>query len=347
MLVGDSIQTQVQSAEPLEENGEMLLKENNTAVIKLRHPYQILRTLPKDATPAQQDSAIQAAFQPEKIHYSNKPDTLRLPGQPLGKSLHDVSLPQYYKQTYFESDSLLHPEINGGRMGIAGDPVPYLVSNDTYLTGLLMIFLIGTILMVSRSIRFILYQFKVFFYGGHQDSFEQKETAGEMNYQFILCFQTMVLVSLAFYYMLVDTSVDTYVLSDYELMGLFCLATLGCFAIKMIFSLWANWTFFSKRQISEFNHSELFLTALEGVILLPIILLYTFFDAPLHFLLVSTIFVLFFVKLLVFYKSYCIFFQGKAYFLQFFLYFCTLEIAPLATLSGTLVLISQLLKITY
>ena len=54
-----------------------------------------------------------------------------------------------------------------------------------------------------------------------------------------------------------------------------------------------------------------------------------------------------FIKLLSFYKVYRIFFQRKAYFLQFFLYFCTLEIVPLATLGGVLMLIDKLLKITY
>ena len=32
---------------------------------KPRHTYQVLRSLPKDATPAQQGSAIQATFQPK------------------------------------------------------------------------------------------------------------------------------------------------------------------------------------------------------------------------------------------------------------------------------------------
>ena len=87
-------------------------------------PAQAISRLPKDATPAQQDSAIQAAFHPGEIHYSSRPDTLRLPGEPLGKSVYEASIPQYYKETYFTSDSLMHPEISGGRMGIAGEPIP-------------------------------------------------------------------------------------------------------------------------------------------------------------------------------------------------------------------------------
>ena len=35
---------------------------------KPQTPYEVLRLLPKDATPAQQDSAIQEWFEPKEIH---------------------------------------------------------------------------------------------------------------------------------------------------------------------------------------------------------------------------------------------------------------------------------------
>ena len=53
---------------------------------KPQTPYQVLRLLPKDATPAQQDSAIQAWFAPEEIHYSEQPDTLHLPGEGIPRA---------------------------------------------------------------------------------------------------------------------------------------------------------------------------------------------------------------------------------------------------------------------
>ena len=64
-------------------------------------PYQVLRLLPKDATPAQQDSAIQAWFQPGEIHYSEQPDTLHLPGHEIPRDLKDVNLPQDYRESFF------------------------------------------------------------------------------------------------------------------------------------------------------------------------------------------------------------------------------------------------------
>ena len=57
--------------------------------------------LPKDATPAQQDSAIRAWFHPGEIHYSDMPDTLHLPGHGVGRNLKEVNLPQYYRESFY------------------------------------------------------------------------------------------------------------------------------------------------------------------------------------------------------------------------------------------------------
>lgn len=347
MHLSDSIKAQVQQpVVAVEENGEMLMEVQNT-VGKLRHPYQILRTLPKDATPAQQDSAIQAAFHPAEIRYSSRPDTLRLPGTELGKSAYDTSIPQYYKETYFRRDSLMQKEISGGRMGIAGDPIPYLVSNDSIMSGGLLLFLVLTILVISRSMRFITYQFKSFLYPERSDSIEIKETAGEVNNLFFLCLQSIVLSSLMFFYCMVDSTSETYVIEMYPLLGLFFVSVLGVFLLKELLYLWANWTFFSSHQITVSLRSRLFLTSFMGVLLLPLVLIYTFFALPTKILMFSGILVIGFIKILTFYKVYRIFFQRKTHFLQFFLYFCTLEIVPLANMVGILMLIDKLLKITY
>ena len=35
----------------------------------------------------------------------------------------DVQLPQYYREGFFSKDTLFHPELPGGRYGVAGDPI--------------------------------------------------------------------------------------------------------------------------------------------------------------------------------------------------------------------------------
>ena len=78
-------------------------------------PATVLSWLPRNATPAQQDSAIQAHFQPGEVRWSNRPDTLHLPGHDKGHNMLDTQLPQYYREGFFSKDSMFHPELPGGR----------------------------------------------------------------------------------------------------------------------------------------------------------------------------------------------------------------------------------------
>ena len=99
MLLQDSIHTEAIVAPELPDLTEHTPTRPQT-------PYQVLRLLPEDATPAQQDSAIQAWFQPGEIHYSSQPDTLHLPGHGIGRNLKDVNLPQYYRENFFSKSDI-------------------------------------------------------------------------------------------------------------------------------------------------------------------------------------------------------------------------------------------------
>ena len=95
MIIGDSIQTTINATVP-----EAIVEVHPT---KPQTPYQVLRLLPKDATPAQQDSAIQAWLEPREIKFSEQPDTLHLPGEGIPKDLKVVNLPQYYRENFSQT----------------------------------------------------------------------------------------------------------------------------------------------------------------------------------------------------------------------------------------------------
>ena len=76
----------------------------------------------------------------------------------------EVNLPQYYRESFFAKDSLLHPELTGGRFGIAGDPVPYTVRNDNAITCMLIFCFVMALVSFAHSRQYILRQLKVFFY---------------------------------------------------------------------------------------------------------------------------------------------------------------------------------------
>lgn len=212
-------------------------------------PYQVLSKLPKDATPAQQDSAIQATFHQENLHLSTRPDTLHLPGHDKGKGPKDISLPQYYRESFFSNDTLLHPEISGGRYGVAGDPVPYTISGDNTITSLLLICFVVAMISFGRSHDFIFRQAKGFFSVPHSGlTTEVTETTGEFRFQFFLGALTCLLASIITFFYVQDRVADTFILrSQYMLIWIFFGCFLGYFLLKSLLYAVVNWAFFDKK----------------------------------------------------------------------------------------------------
>lgn len=126
------------------------------AITTIPHPLQqtfnpktIIESLPIDATPAQQDSAIQAQLPKRERMRSAQPDTLNLPGWhiPSGK-LSLATLDISYEQNFAASSSYYHPEIQFKPTGISATPLPYQLRQDNGITGILLCcFLITTIIL--------------------------------------------------------------------------------------------------------------------------------------------------------------------------------------------------------
>jgi hypothetical protein len=314
---------------------------------KPQTPYQVLRLLPKDATPAQQDSAIQAWFAPEEIHYSERPDTLHLPGEGIPRDLKDVQLPTYYRENFFSNDSLYHPELDGGRYGVAGDPVPEILSNDSLISGLLILCFLLMTLAFSRISGFFGRQIKDFFYlqkGEHS----VEETGDEINFQIIFSIITCFTCSLL-YYLYVLTMVDnTFVFStEHLLLGVIFLVMAAYFLLKFLLYTIVNIIMFDGSRNKKFLTTLIFLISMEGVLLFPVLLLCTYFQFPIHNAAIYTFLVVFFFKILIFYKTYVIFFAQKALYVQIFLYFCALEMVPLLSLWGGLAVIVNHLRVIF
>lgn len=314
---------------------------------KPQTPYQVLRLLPKDATPAQQDSAIQAWFQPGEIHYSSRPDTLHLPGHGIGKSLKEVNLPQYYREHFFSDNTYFHPELDGGRFGVAGDPIPYTTKNDNIITSMLLVCFVMTLVAFSFSRSFLLRQAKNFFYIPKTE-YTITETSTEIKAQFFFLLQTCLLMALLYFFYIRTYTANTFILSDeYLLVAILAGIFLGYFFLKFLVYAYVNLVFFTPKRNGLFFRTLLVLHSFEGILLFPIVALLTFFDIPAQTVVYYTIFVVILVKILTFYKSFVIFFRQNGLYLQIILYFCALEIIPLFALWGGLAVIANALKINF
>ena len=318
----------------------------STGTAKLT-PYQVLKLLPKDATPAQQDSAIQAWFQPGEIHYSQQPDTLHLPGHGIGRNLKEVNLPQYYRESFFSNDSLFHPELDAGSYGVAGDPLPYTIRNDSTITSLLLLCFAISLIAFSMCRNFMLQQLKSFFYTRKAEQMAN-ETSTEIKFQFFYLAQTCLLMALLYFIHTQRTVADTFVLSDeYLLIGIFFLVFLGYFIFKYTANTIVNLAFFNDKRNIHYFQSLLFIHSLEGLFLFPAVMIGLFFDVDYHSIVIYCLITVILVKILTFYKCFIIFFRQNRVFLQIILYFCTLEIVPLFALLGGLEFITNALKINF
>ncbi len=310
-------------------------------------PYQVLRLLPKDATPAQQDSAIQAWFQPGEIHYSEQPDTLHLPGHDIPRDLKNVNLPQYYRESFFSNDTLFHPELEAGRYGVVGDPIPYVIGNDNIISSLLIISFVIAMLTISICRNFIFRQFKDFIYIPKSENIHHT-TSNEFNALTFFTTLTALMLALLYFFYTKTYVADTFILTDeYILIGIIFGIILGYFFIKVIIYSFVNLTFFKGKKNRQWTETYVFLTVIEGILLFPSVLLLSYFDISPQYIAYYFIFVLILVKIGTFYKSFIIFFKQNVLYLQIILYFCALEIIPLLALWGGLRFLINNLKINF
>lgn len=310
------------------------------------HTYEALQELPANATAVQQDSALQAVFQSRKARQPARPDTLQYLTQGSKIKVGKVNLPQYYKETFFSKDSLLHPEISGGRYGVAGDPVPYSIKGDDMITGLLLGCIVLALVAFARSRRFIVRQAKNFFRIESRGTTEITETTGEFRFQFFLVLQTCLLFSLIAYFYTHESISDAFVFtSQYQLIALFFGIFAAYYIVKAMLSAFVNWVFFDKRGNEQWLKAQLFLTSMLGEALFPMVMLQSYFGLTVQNAAYYIVFVIGLVKILSFYKTYLIFFRCRAFNSQIILYFCTLEIMPLLLLCGGLAMTIDYLRI--
>ena len=302
MIVRDSIQTMTDATVP-----EAIVEVHPT---KPQTPYQVLRLLPKDATPAQQDSAIQAWLGHREIRYSEQPDTLHLPGEGVPKDLKAVSLPQYYRENFFSKDTLYHEELSAqDYFGMPGDPVPYSYANDNLVTSLLIIGFLLIAFAFSRMSNFIVGQAKNFIHPS-QNRLTLSETSSEIYMQVVLTFLACIVYALLYYLYATEYLAKTYVTtSEYVLLGIFLVVFVGYFLMRFGLYTMVNNLFFDSSRNKKFLTSLLYLSSIEGLLLYPALALLAFMHLPAQNAIWYCLTVVILVKILTFYKSFTIFFK--------------------------------------
>jgi len=229
--------------------------------------------------------------------------------------------------------------------GTLGSVPDYNVRHDDALTLLILACALLLLIIIGNSMRTIKRYFKEFFFPSSASDYDVP--SGITLLQFSLAIMTSVTVALCSFLYAANLPGFFIIDSTIAVTGLFTGLFAAYFLLKwLLYSLVNNVLFGSKKSL-QWNHSFFFLSALEGGMMFPLVLMIAYLGLSIENALYYFSFVLILNKILSFYKSHCIFFRQKILFLQNILYFCALEMMPLLALSGAWLILAHFLKVNF
>jgi len=329
---------------------ETAFSADTMAVEAVKHvpltPAKVISWLPKNATPAQQDSIVQRYIKPAPITWSNRPDTLSLPGIPIKTIEYDPGTYKIYNETFFADKPFFHPELVGGPPGAAGEPRPYSITRDDSIMIVLLLCFTLTALGFALTRRFATEKARRFFRIGQHDHDENKYTSTDKLFQHFLVLQLYILWGLIYFFSLQHRGITLFIIDNYLVVATFAMTFFGYVIAKTLLYKISGAVFFTRHQSRLWMHDYRLILGLGGILLFPLLLLQAFFPLPAEATITGTYAIFGICKLLICYKQYIIFFrQNKAY-LQNIVYLCTLEIVPIFALVGLLSYITNYLKVS-
>lgn len=222
--------------------------------------------------------------------------------------------------------------------GMAGDPIPYQFKNDNIVTIVLMVSFFLVVWVISRSRHFLQNQLKEFFHPRKRENLFVEHTQNGFRGQVFLILQTCFLLGLLFFDLTQEKQVEVFnQISPYRILGMSFGICCSYYLIKSFLYACINNIFFERQQIEMWNKAYLLCVLGLGLALLPLTLLVVYFDLDFESLTNLFLFILVVDKILLFYKCNHIFFNYRLGWVHLFLYFCTLEIAPLLILLRALI----------
>lgn len=302
----------------------------------------------KGCSPSKIDSVIQANLPPRKIKWSQRPDTLEIPGIE-GRVPYSIELEHGYELGFFKENPLLHPEIVVGPNGKMSEPLVHQhQNNDKVATLTLGCFLLLTLIIrFTRS--FTSFQMKGFFQQAKKRESNNSipPTAGTA-----FVGMTYLLLSLMggiLFYLYAQGKYDLFFcqVSKPTLYAYY----VGCFFIffcaKYLFTKFINWIFFDKTSRENWRQTYVFLLIAESILLLPVVIQGVFLNLSSEITMLLAIIAISIIKLALLYKTFSIFLPKIYCILHLLSYLCALEIIPLLALGVSLIGITERLSLIF
>ena len=217
--------------------------------------------------------------------------------------------------------------------GMEGQPVPYSLKHDDFVTLCLMLAFFLVVLVVSRSRHFLKLRFKNFFQRRLRDNLFAERAETRLRGRLFLVVQTAFVVAVLLFRYVSQTRPQLFAeVSPYLLLGTATLVLTLYYLLKLGLYRFVNSIFFDATRSNRFTQAYLLCILALGVFLLPVALLVVYLELSFDSFVWVSVCALIVDKILLFYKQWSIFFGGPAGPLHLFLYFCTLELVPLVLL---------------
>ena len=213
--------------------------------------------------------------------------------------------------------------------GFKGMPIPYSPKLDDGITILLLCCFFISAYVLSRSRKFLVQLMKDFLLNRERTSIFAATTAADMRYMLLLILQTCVLGAVCTFNYLIDVRPELGErIPPYILLGVYLAIALLYLFWKWVTYSFLGWIFFDGTLKSLWMESYSTLLYYLGFALFPFALFLVYFDLSLLATVIIGLFLMFFTKILMFYKWIKLFCNNLYGVLLLILYFCALEIIP-------------------
>ncbi|MEY8708781.1 DUF4271 domain-containing protein [Bacteroides faecichinchillae] len=261
------------------------------------------------------------------------------------------TLPLFYQGQFVSEDSLQLTEYHSTQeyvSGFEGAPLSYSPRTDDVISLTLLACFFLSSIALARGKKFLTQQVKDFVLHRERTSIFDSSTAADVRYLIVLTVQTCVLSGIVFFNYFHDKQPMLMErISPLLLLGVYVGSCLVYFFLKWIIYMFLGWVFFDKNRTNIWLESYSTLIYYAGFALFPFVLFLVYFDLTLTNLIRFGLTILFFTKILMFYKWIKLFFHQLNTLFLLILYFCALEIVPCLLLYQVLIQINNILLIKF
>lgn len=211
----------------------------------------------------------------------------------------------------------------------AGELMPYQFRGDATVTLPLMLCVVLCSYIVSRDSRYIAGRFKEFFSEKKRGSMFNDGVPIDIKHVLLLLLQTCLMFSFCSYYAVFGSeTLSRPGFPHVAALAVFMAAVIVFVILKLLAYMVVNMIFFEREAASIWIRSYLMILLLEGVMLLPVVLLVVFFNISTFLAVCLSLIVVVLAKFSLLYKCVYNFFDSLYGIVHLILYFCALEILP-------------------